>query len=85
MVTEAGPGKKRCVTLICTLLLTISAGLFVFKMDSIFNYLDADGEGSCQGLAHGGHLNGTDPLLLICGILQCFFKITQIVELLASS
>ena len=29
--------------------------------------------------------NGTDPLLLICDILQCFFKITQIVELLASS
>ena len=29
--------------------------------------------------------NGTDPLLLICDILQCFFKITQIVELLESS
>ena len=29
--------------------------------------------------------NGTDPLLLICDILQCFFKITQIFEILASS
>ena len=29
--------------------------------------------------------NGTDPLLLICDIPQCFFKINQIVELLASS
>ena len=29
--------------------------------------------------------NGTDPLLLICDILQCFFKITLIVEFLASS
>ena len=32
-----------------------------------------------------GGCNGTDPLLLICDILQCFFKITQIVELFASS
>ena len=36
MVTEPGPGKKRCVTLICTLLLTISACLFVFKLDSFY-------------------------------------------------
>ena len=28
--------------------------------------------------------NGTDPLLLICDILQCFFKITHFLERLSA-